>query len=200
MRDRRLVFGEVADLCDRYRAGGVDAPSVRRAALADAAAIARVHVRSWQAGYRGLLTGDELAGDSETERDATWRGLLSDEGGPIVWVAEHDEEVVGFCALATPSRDPDAAGDVAEVAALYVDPGAWRTGVGRALMDSALAPLRAGPWREVTLWVMVGNERAHRFYERFGFTADGARRSDRAGTEVRLRASLEPSRGRRRTA
>jgi len=179
---------------------GMRPPSVRRAGPADSAGIARVHVRSWQAGYRGLLTGDELAGDSEAERDATWSGLMTDGGGPVVLVAENDAKIVGFCAVATPSRDPDAAHDVAEVAALYVDPSAWGTGVGRALMEVALEPLRAGPWLAVTLWVMSGNERAHGFYGRLGFTADGARRSDRAGSEVRLRASLEPSKGRGRTA
>ncbi|HEY1568800.1 MAG TPA: GNAT family N-acetyltransferase [Solirubrobacteraceae bacterium] len=165
--------------------------SVRRAAVADAGAIARVHVRSWQAGYRGLLSGGELEGPPEAQREAIWREVLEQEGGPVVLVAEHDEAIVGFCAVATQSRDADAAGDVAEIGALYVEPRAWRAGVGRALIDEALKPLRSGPWREVTLWVMSGNERAHRFYERAGFSADGARRSDRAGTEVRLRASLE---------
>lgn len=165
--------------------------SVRPAVLDDAGAIARVHVRSWQVGYAGLLAGDQLEGPSEAQRDAMWRELLSDLGGLIVFVAAHDDAIVGFCTVAAPSRDADAAGDVAEIGALYVDPSAWRTGAGRALMAEALRPLHAGPWREVTLWVMSGNERAHRFYERFGFTADGAQRSDRAGTEVRQRASLE---------
>jgi GNAT superfamily N-acetyltransferase len=166
--------------------------TVRPAVLDDAGAIARVHVRSWQAGYAGLLAGDQLQGPSEAQRDAMWREVLGDGAGLIVSVAEHGDAIVGFCAVAAPGRDLDAAGDVAEIGALYVDPSAWRTGAGRALMAAALAPLRAGPWREVTLWVMSGNERAHRFYGQFGFTADGAQRSDRAGTEVRLRASLEP--------
>ena len=163
---------------------------VRRAVADDAGAIARVHVRSWRAGYRGLLTGDELDGPCEAEREAMWRELLADGGGPGVLVAEHDEGVVGFCAVAVPSRDPDAGRDVAEIAALYVDPSAWRAGVGGALMDQALSLVRAGPSVAMTLWVMSGNERAHRFYARFEFVADGARRSDRAGTEVRLRAPL----------
>lgn len=174
--------------------------TVRPAVLADAGAIARVHVRSWQAGYAGLLAGDELEGPSEAQRDAMWREVLGDGGGLIVSVAEHDDAIVGFCAVAAPSCDTDAAGDVAEIRALYIDPSAWRTGAGRALMEEALETLRGGPWDEVTLWVMAGNERAHRFYGQFGFTADGERRSDRAGTEVRLRASLERWSGRDRTA
>jgi GNAT superfamily N-acetyltransferase len=166
--------------------------TVRPAVLADTGAIASVHVRSWQAGYAGLLAGDQLRGPSEAQRDAMWHEVLGGGGGLIVSVAEHDDAIVGFCAVAAPSSDTDAAGDVAEVRALYVDPSAWRTGAGRALMEAALEALRAGSWREVTLWVMDGNERAHRFYGQFGLTADGARRSDRAGTEVRLRAPLKP--------
>lgn len=165
---------------------------IRRAIAADAGAVARVHVRSWRAGYRGLLSGEELAGPSEAQRDTMWQGLLEQEAGPTVFVAEVDDAIVGFCAVATPSHDADVGHDVAEIDALYVDPVAWRTGVGRALLREALGSLRDGPWREMTLWVMSDNERAHRFYGQFGWVADGRQRSDRAGTEVRLRASLEP--------
>src|SRR5215207_562222 len=100
--------------------------------------------------------------------------------------------VVGFCAVAAPSRDEDADDDVAEIAAICVDPDAWRVGVGRALMDVALADLRADGWRWVTLWVLAENHPARDFYARFGFEPDGAEMTheSRREKEVRLRGRV----------
>jgi GNAT superfamily N-acetyltransferase len=44
----------------------------------------------------------------------------------------------GTCPIATPSRDEDAGPDTAEIAALYVSPDRWRTGLGSALLDAAV--------------------------------------------------------------
>jgi L-amino acid N-acyltransferase YncA len=145
---------------------------VRRAVPADARAIAEVHVRSWQAGYRGLMPDDVLDGLSVAEREPRWRDGLSD--GSTVFVAEKDGELIGFCGLSEPSRDEDAGEGVAEVASIYIDPRAWRAGAGRALMDVALGHLRAGGWREATLWVLRENQGALDFYAAHGFRPDGA--------------------------
>jgi hypothetical protein len=50
---------------------------IRPATSADAAAIARVHVLSWQTGYRGLVS-DSLLDSLSIERPTTfWAGVLS---------------------------------------------------------------------------------------------------------------------------
>jgi ribosomal protein S18 acetylase RimI-like enzyme len=168
------------------------AVEVRRAVPEDAGPIAAVHVRTWQVAYRGLLSDEVLDGLSVAHREETWRQALSGDGNPAVYVAVQDGDVAAFCAVATPSRDDDAQDDVAEVGAIYVDPAVWRTGFGRALMDVALADLRAGGWRWVTLWVLAENQRARDFYTRFGFKSDGAEVThERSGAkEVRLRAPI----------
>lgn len=164
---------------------------VRRAVPADARAIAEVHVRSWQAGYRGLMPDEVLDGLSAAERVPRWRDALSDES--VVFVAERDGELIGFCGLAEPSRDEDAGNGVAEVASIYVDPGAWRAGTGRALMDVALTHLQAGGWREATLWVLRENQVALDFYAAHHFRPDGAEQLyERTRTiGIRLRRSLQ---------
>ena len=59
--------------------------------------------------------------------------------------------------------------------------------------------MHVGTWqgegfRAATLWVLRGNERARRFYERAGWTVDGARKDDVVAgvpvTEVRYRRDL----------
>lgn len=163
----------------------------------DARAIAEIHVRTWQVAYRGLVPDEVLEGLSVARREHAWREAAAggQESG-AVFVADADGVVAGFCALATPSRDKDAGDEIAEIAAIYVDPSAWRHGVGSALMESALSELRAQRWRLLTLWVLAENRRARDFYARFGFEPDGAATGhERSGqTEVRLRASLEAER------
>ena len=164
---------------------------VRRAVPHDAAPIGGVHVRAWQVAYRGLMPDEVLDGLSVEQREQMWQQALASQEGQAVFVAVEDAAVVGFCAVAAPSRDEDAEDDVAEIAAIYVDPDAWRVGVGRALMDVALADLRADDWRSVTLWVLAENHPARDFYARFGFEPDGAEMTHESSREkeVRLRVA-----------
>jgi ribosomal protein S18 acetylase RimI-like enzyme len=60
------------------------------------------------------------------------------------------------------------------VYAIYVVPAWWAAGAGRALMDTALAALRADGYLRAVLWVLADNTRARRFYQRAGFAPDGA--------------------------
>jgi ribosomal protein S18 acetylase RimI-like enzyme len=93
-----------------------------------------------------------------------------------VLVALVDDDVVGFAASLA-SRD-DASSECGEVSAIYLLPDAWDLGVGRTLMDATLIHLAEQGFHEVTLWVLEGNERAIRFYERAGFWPDGSTKVD----------------------
>jgi ribosomal protein S18 acetylase RimI-like enzyme len=166
--------------------------TVRRAEPADALAVARVHVRSWQVGYRGVLPDDYLDGLLPEDRAARYTfGDLSPER-PATFVAVEDDIVRGFVTTG-PSRDDDTR-EFGEVHALYVDPPAWGSGVGRALMEDARHRLQRAGFRDAQLWVLVGNERAQRFYRADGWTPDGTRRQDQIWgvdvDEVRFRRSL----------
>ncbi len=166
---------------------------VRRAVPEDAAAIATIHVRTWQAAYRGLVPDEVLDGLSVEQREKFWReAAAGGQGAGAVFVATDDGVVVGFCALASASRDDDADERVAEIGAIYVNPDVWRSGVGTALMDVALGDLRAGDSQSVTLWVLANNRQARDFYAQLGFQPDGAEMTHESSgqIEVRLRASL----------
>jgi len=128
---------------------------LRRAASADALAVARVHVRAWQAGYRGLLPAAYLESVRAEERAA--RYTFDRVDGPRTTVAMLDGAVVGFSTI-----------HEAELCALHVDPDVWGGGIGRALIARARAELAASGVVEAHLWLLAGNARAQRFYERDG--------------------------------
>lgn len=147
--------------------------SIRRATVEDARRIAEVHVRSWQTAYRGLLPEDGLDSLRVEDREAKWKGYLTDPTSETA-VAERGGAVVGFVSYG-PRRDEEARlVKAGEIMALYVAPHAWRLGVGAHLCAHAFSELERQGLAEVTLWVLSGNDRARRFYERMGFRLDGA--------------------------
>lgn len=169
--------------------------TVRHARDEDARSIAEIHVRSWQAAYRGILTDELLDGLSVSERESRWRALLAaGEGLWLTLVAERGG-LAGFCSVATPSRETGATERTAEIGALYVDPSRWRQGAGGAMLTAALAELSEHRFRDVILWVLPENQTAFAFYEKFGFEVEkGVEKiEERSGRPViRLRANLAP--------
>jgi len=154
---------------------------IRPARRADAMAVAGVHVRSWQAAYRGLLPDDYLAGLRPEDRAARYG--FEDPAQPTTLVALDDSVVVGFATVG-PSQDADAS-DHGELLALYVDPPAWGLGFGRHLMDAARGVLTDQGFASGLLWLLVGNQRAERFYRVDGWRPDGSRRREEIwGVEV----------------
>lgn len=140
------------------------------AALEDCRSIAEVHVESWQHAYREVLPEQYLASLSVVEREAMWCRVVKRHPSHLL-LARSIDEVVGFIAFG-PERDDGAPRDQAEVWALYVKPAFWSTGAGRLLWLAALQQMLADGFRSVSLWVIAGNARAVRFYERAGFVAE----------------------------
>jgi GNAT superfamily N-acetyltransferase len=165
---------------------------VRPATLADADAIAQVHVATWQAAYDGLLPAGYLASLAAERRAPIWRTALS-SGSATVHVAVDDDALIGFAAVG-PSRDDGAAAGTGELTAIYVDPDHWGEGTGAALHDAGLASLAAAGHTKATLWVLDTNRRARGFYGRHGWSPDGGTKQAEIGdatiTEVRYARQL----------
>jgi GNAT superfamily N-acetyltransferase len=149
---------------------------LREARPDDAAAVAAVHVASWQAAYRGLLPDNYLDGLDPADRMARYTFGATDPEAPSTIVAVDDGTIIGF---ATTGRSPDSdTRDSGELFGLYLHPGAWGLGVGRLLIAEARERLSCAPFTEAVLWVLVGNERAERFYRIDGWSPDGRQRRD----------------------
>ncbi|MEU3430428.1 GNAT family N-acetyltransferase [Streptomyces gardneri] len=193
--------------------------SIREATPEDAAALAGVHVRSWQAAYRDLLPGPYLDSLDPEERAAVWRDRLTAPDRPTVLLAtEADGRVVAFsCLRAWPGEEPEESEEsgsshashgpdgtdgtdaldpttTAELAALYALPEVWGTGVGRSLLAASTEVLVTAGFRTAVLWVFTDNTRGRRFYEAAGWRPDGRAVHDVTGgrelEELRYRREL----------
>ncbi|MEV7570331.1 GNAT family N-acetyltransferase [Streptomyces tanashiensis] len=134
---------------------------VRRAVASDAAAVADVWLRSFDAALpsvRRAHTDDQVR--------SWFREVVVP--GQETWVATVEGAAVGMMVL-----------DDEELDQLYLDP-AWQgQGIGGRLVDLAKRRRPAG----LALWTFQVNESARRFYERHGFVAgestDGHRNEER---------------------
>ena len=149
---------------------------LRPAEPEDANTVARVHVRSWQAAYRSLLPDDYLDNLSPEDRAQAYDFTSREPLKPQTLVASEDGLILGF-ATTMPSRESDLK-VYGELCALYVDPDHWGRGVGVALVSAARANLFGLGFRKAVLWILAGNLRAHRFYQRDGWAPDGVRKTD----------------------
>ncbi|MET8078612.1 GNAT family N-acetyltransferase [Streptomyces sp. NPDC005303] len=169
---------------------------IRPMVLADCDRVAEIRVRGWQSAYQGLIPQSYLdamsvARDAERHRARFGQG----DGTVVNLVAERDGEVMGW-ACHGPYRDGEVRTADAELYAVYVDPRRYGTGIGHALLREALWNRTALGHDRMYLWVLKGNSRARRFYERAGFEADGTEEPFEADgipvPEVRYARTLNP--------
>jgi GNAT superfamily N-acetyltransferase len=154
---------------------------IRRARLDDAAAIAEVHVRTWQAAYEHVFGAERLAGIDVAGREGLARRFAADDEYDA-FVAEEDGRIVGFVACGLAEEEADQR----ELFAIYVLPDSWGSTAASGLMRAALDAMRARGAPDAMLWVLDDNPRARRFYEREGWRADGSAESEYLGLTVPL--------------
>lgn len=139
---------------------------------------AYVHWKSWQQTYTGMIPQEIL--DKQT-LDICQKMAFRWRDGVIV--AKCHGDVIGFAATGE-CRDADMS-ETREIIALYVLQEHQGKGVGYALLNEAQR--RLGEGMPTVLWVLKENARAIRFYQRQGYSFDGAEKSSSAGTELRMR-------------
>jgi ribosomal protein S18 acetylase RimI-like enzyme len=128
-------------------------PTIRIANPADAAAISGLLCE-----FTGeLLPSDDLA-----------RQIAATEGQEIVFLAQGRNQLAGLLVLQirTSPSNPTAQAEITE---LCVHSAARRQGVGRALVDTAVAFCRAQGHSEILLWVDPANKTGLVFYQALGF-------------------------------
>jgi GNAT superfamily N-acetyltransferase len=149
---------------------------IRLAVPADAQALTELHLDCWDDAYTGLVPQEIL--DSRRAdvpaRVERWREIVSTGH---TRVAELDGRLIGFVNAGAGTEPLDLE---VQLYALYVRAAWWGTGIGHALFATAVGD------RTAYLWVLEGNDRAIRFYERHGFRFDGTANHEPEGRHLRM--------------
>ena len=143
----------------------------------DVRGIAEVHVRSWQAAYRGQVPDSYLEGLSIAKRELAWIEILKDQMRGVL-VAEDEARIVGFSSFGPVRNEEENRLLTGEIYSIYVLEEFWNLGIGRTLMANSLIALERDGFGSVKVWVLETNQRARAFYEKFGFKTDGLRKTE----------------------
>jgi len=139
---------------------------IRPVRESDVEALGRVHVQCWHETYDHLVSQAALARLSPRRVAELWTHWTQQGEDHRLFAALDRGEIVGFVGSG-PARDRDAPRE-RELYFIYLLAQYQGTGTGQKLFDAAVGD------DPVYLWVAEDNPRAHRFYARNGFAADGA--------------------------
>jgi ribosomal protein S18 acetylase RimI-like enzyme len=152
--------------------------------------VADVHTRSWQGAYEHVFGAERLATISVESRRSWWERCIRERLEMVLVAVDASGEVVAFASTGPDREDPTRG----ELYAIYALPEAFGRGAGRALIAEVVATLREAGYTDAILWVLADNPRARAFYEREGWTPDGAAKSEEwlglTVHEVRYRRAL----------
>ena len=141
---------------------------------------AYVHWKAWQEAYTGLVDQDYLVSHTpEKCMDIAFQ--WSDN----LLVAKENNKVVGFVGYGA-YRD-DTLPETGEVYSIYILKEYYDQKIGYKLMSAALKELIE--YQKIAVWVLEGNHRAIKFYEKCGFQFDGTKKQIMLGTintEIRM--------------
>lgn len=140
----------------------------RAAGPADAAALAALGRESFADTFGHLYSAENLAAFLENHSEENWRRELSDPSF-AVRLGEAGGRAAAYAKLGPPSLPFEVKGPTIELRQFYVLKAWHGTGASAELMGWALAEARRRGAEQLYLSVFVDNERARRFYERYGF-------------------------------
>jgi RimJ/RimL family protein N-acetyltransferase len=147
--------------------------SLRMGEPADAAAIADLHIRSAQQGFRHIFSAEALA-PSKDELTSDWIAWLWADPSLArkATVVERGGSIVGVIVAGLDHQSDPTLGRLTRA---YVDPQVWGSRVAQLMFNAAIDRLRElGCTRAVT-WIMEPNHRARKTVEHLGMHITGKR-------------------------
>ena len=153
----------------------MNAPTIRRATLEDAAALSDVAERAFVRAFGHLYPPADLARFLQDSYSVGQHVKYLSDPKCAMWLVERDGEALGYALAGRPCTLPhaDVRPEDGELKRIYLLPEAQGGGIGSQLIQTAFDWLEQdGP---TTLWIGVYSQNfgAQRFYERLGFTKVG---------------------------
>ena len=134
---------------------------IRAMKLEDIAAVQQIAKISWNDTYDGIIPIEVQ--NLFIERAYSTAMMMKRLEKTSVYVAVHDDQVVGFANLTRVDEDGDA-----ELTAIYLLPSHQRMGYGKQLLEEGLQHIQDA--RQLFVYVESDNKKGRDFYENIGFT------------------------------
>ncbi len=139
--------------------------TLRPARADEAEALAELHVAAWRDAHAGIAPAAATKALGVVSRLPVWQRYLADPAQTVL-VAERDGTLAALVCFG-PASQPEL-GHQAEIKHLYVAGSARQMGLGKTLLDAALARLAKDGYSKATLAVVAENEAARGFYRACG--------------------------------
>ena len=138
--------------------------NIRKATKEDASGIAKVHVRSWQETYQGIVSQEYLDSLKMEDRKPLWEKSLSEsaETSPVFVAVNPEGEIVGFASFGR-ERSGKFKAD-GELYAIYILKKYQGCKLGLRLLQAGLDDLLKQKYHSMLVWVLADNE-SRKFYE-----------------------------------
>lgn len=143
---------------------------VRIATPSDAMMIAEMSRRTFYHSFAANNTREDM--DKFMNEQFTMEGLIAEVGAPgnIFIITDYNEQAAGYARLRENNNPPELEGmDTIEIARIYAEKEMIGKGIGKALMEKAIAIAREQKKRLIWLGVWEKNFRAIEFYKSWGF-------------------------------
>jgi ribosomal protein S18 acetylase RimI-like enzyme len=138
--------------------------NTRRASRDDCEAIARVHDRSWNNAYSGMVPHNALNRMVQRRGPAWWSKAI--ERHTVILVLEMQDRIVGYATIGRNRVQTLPHGG--EIYEIYLLPEYQGVGLGSHLFLSAMGELQRRGLKGTVVWVLADNAPALRFYENAG--------------------------------
>ncbi len=140
---------------------------IRPMRFEDIPQLAIVHVKTWQATYRGIMSDQFLNQLDLRNFEKRWRERFKEDGPSVVtFVALIGDEIVGFAVGDKPRieiSDCDC-----ELYAINILPKAQKQGLGKKLMKAVVLNFANQGFQSMFLQVAEKNTNARQFYSHLG--------------------------------
>ena len=144
----------------------MDNINIRDIKKEDIPQVVDIQISGWRTAYKGIID-DEYLENMNYEERIKMRQKDYKETGFIV--AEHDNEVVGFCRYTdNMEKTPETPEVDCELRALYVKPELKHNGIGKKMFQYAVNEFKNIGKTKMVLWCLKDNVLARKFYEKMG--------------------------------
>lgn len=139
--------------------------------------ISRIYEESWGYAYKGIVPQEYL----DSIPAGRWVPNIDLPDRKTILCVENGK-LIGTSTICKSRFDEFP--DYGEIISIYLLPDFMGKGYGKSLMDFAIRELYKDGYHDVFLWVLEENNRARRFYERYGFREGNKKHEDIIGGKV----------------